>query len=67
MSCLLHSVQLLIFTSSPSIMGEGFVNTILLSSAMWCIAALVVAINAWAVFEAITSQVDGSVCLGCEV
>jgi hypothetical protein len=48
-------------------MGEGFVNTILLSSAMWCIAALVVAINAWAVFEAITSQVDGSVCLGCEV
>ena len=38
-------------------MGVGFVNTFFLSSIMWCISSFIVAINAWAVYEAVFSQV----------
>ena len=51
------SIQLLAFTSSPKIMGSAFVNSALTSGITGFISALVIAINAWAVYEAVATQV----------
>lgn len=45
-------VPLLLFTSSPAIMGRAFVTSRLISALTWGIAMLVVAINAFAVYQA---------------
>ena len=51
-------MQLLIFASSPKIMGKAFVNSAITSGITGAIAALVIAINAWAVFEAVVAQAN---------
>ncbi|GAX76360.1 hypothetical protein CEUSTIGMA_g3806.t1 [Chlamydomonas eustigma] len=60
---LLQSIQLpfallplLLLTSSVDIMGEKFVNSTLTTVATSSVAFLVVAINAWGVFEAVVTQ-----------
>ena len=50
-------LQLLFLTSSPAIMGHGFVNSALTTGVTCCISLMVVSINAWAVYEAVISQV----------
>ena len=51
-------MQLLSFASSPKIMGNAFVNSAITSGITGAIAALVIAINAWAVFEAVVAQAN---------
>ena len=50
-------LQLLFLTSSPAIMGHGIVNSALTTGVTCCISLMVVSINAWAVYEAVISQV----------